>query len=199
MAMSLTSWFSKVQGMDSLAPSSLFERLERLTPRERRIVLTTIGLLAFFILFSIGKAGVNKITRLQRQVETTSQGLTKVQGLSQEALQKSNQGSELRGRIHPAPGFYLASFIESQAARFRVNIDNLGTAATQDLGEGVEEVSLDVKIPAISFAKALNLLSELENTSTAYVRLSRVRMKSLPNDAVNVELSFKVSAYVKKA
>ena len=185
--------------LEQVSPENLQSQLEALEPREQKIVISAIIVLAVVIVFSIVKGGAGKIHRLEQEIQTTQSSLKRVQQMTQEAAANRNKGGSLESRMRPSRGFYLASFIQNLASRYGgIEMGTLGRETRQTLGEGIEEVSMDVKISKITYPQMLNFLSDIERSRESLLRLKRLRIKTVPTSQAHVEVNFKVSAYLKK-
>lgn len=190
---------NKYPQLEKYTPMMIWDRLQQMPPRERYMILGAVGLICFMVIFLGIQSGTKKIARLERKMKNDKKILAQILGLSGQVKNKNIKNQKFYLRIRDAgSGFYLGTYVENQALRYKITPDKIGTEARQDFGEDLEEISLDVKISKIPFPLMLTYLSQLEASKESLIRIKRIRLKSIPNDPINVDLGFKVSTYMKK-
>ena len=190
---------NKYPQLENYTPVMIWDRLQQLAPRERYMILGAVGLICFMVIFLGIQSGTKKIARLERKLESDKKILAQILGLSSHVRSKKMIDKEWRDKIRDSgSGFYLGTYVENQALRYKITPDKIGTESRQDLGEDLEEISLDVKISKIPFPLMLTYLSQLEDSKKSLIRIKRIRLKTIPNDLINVDLGFKISTYMKK-
>jgi hypothetical protein len=191
----LTEKFPQLEGF---AFSNLMDRLEQLQPRDQKIVLIFLTSIVALTLFWVISGGQDKIQKKQKRDDVNQKTLVQVHNCVQNARSGGDICGQMKRRIRPASNFYLASFIEDQGRMSNVTISQIGSEKSKTLGDDIQEISTTVKVSPINFKKSIDLLTRLETNSSALIRLQKIRIKSIPNDKENVELDFKIAAYVQK-
>ena len=189
----------KFPQLEAISPSVLMEKIQALQPRERNLVFAASGAILGFMIYLGISSGLTKTKLMRNQIASAQSAIVRVQELTQELEQQNRQVQELRGKIRPGANFYLSTFMEAQLARHGLPADQVGNESRQDLGDQIEEVSIDVKLSKISFPKLLQLTNDLESSSEGLIRLKRVRIRAIPGDEKFLELNMKVSAFVQKS
>jgi general secretion pathway protein M len=173
--------------------------LERVSPRERLILMGGAGvllLMGLWALFETAGWYSDRMQSMDRLIQEKQKDRIALVGLQKEYLALRGRLSGLEDRIARDRGsFSLLSFLESLAGKLgmRSNIAYMRPQPPTDV-EGFRELGVEVKVQNVTLEQTVRLLSSIED-SPHLIRVKQLQIRTRFSDPRFLDATFLTVTY----
>ncbi len=176
--------------------ANLFTAFAGLSPRNKIVALTAVGLVIVLILFLPLSLLSGKVSSLKNDIAAAQKGYSQVVDKLTEYQRVKGDIAALEARFGQPSGS-LTSRVENIAKESDITVDQLREKAPQET-DYFEINSVEVKISNISLTQVMEFLHNIEQAKTAPMRIKRIQIKPKSANRQMLDISCDIATYILK-
>ncbi len=169
------------------------QRWERITPRERALVVVSVAVAIVIVFLMIGYSVSDRLSELEEQTTLKREALAALRNY-QRAASEDQGGPKVK---IPKQAIKLPSYLNKVATRVGVKIPSYDTKPKATKGDFVE-VSTGIKLQDLTVHQLQQLLSGIEKDPKVVVTKLHIRRSFRDKEKMNVELVVATYAQAKE-
>ena len=170
---------------------------ERLSQRERTMVLSLAGALLFCVFLATGYLLMSELQEMEDENEQTRLALRELERLKDQYIAERQRQLRIEARMSPEP-LELNSYVEKAASEVGVKIDEASEVNPLNVGSVVQR-GLEIKVRHVSLSQLVVLLEKLEESRTHVVQVTRLDVNTRWKKNNELDVSMIVSTFEKAA